>query len=65
MNPDQQPAVGCVIMASGQARRFGSNKLLVDFHGEPMIMRILAATEGLFACRVVVTRHQEIADIRN
>lgn len=63
MNPDQQSSVGCVIMASGQARRFGSNKLLADFHGEPMIMRILAATEGLFTRRVVVTRHQEIAEL--
>lgn len=55
--------MGCVIMASGQSRRFGGNKLLADFHGEPMIIRILKATEGLFACRVVVTRHPEIADI--
>ena len=52
--------MGCVIMASGLSRRFGGNKLLADFHGEPMIMRILHATEGLFDRRVVVTRHQEI-----
>ena len=25
--------IGCVIMASGLARRFGSNKLLADFGG--------------------------------
>jgi len=54
---------GCVIMASGQSRRFGGNKLLTDFHGEPMIMRILSATEGLFSRRVVVTRHPEVAEI--
>ena len=29
--------VGCVIMASGVSRRFGSNKLLADFRGEPML----------------------------
>ena len=29
--------VGCVIMASGVSRRFGSNKLLADFCGEPML----------------------------
>jgi len=52
-----------VIMASGMGRRFGGNKLLADFCGEPMIMRILSATEGLFSRRVVVTRHQEIADL--
>lgn len=53
--------LGCVIMASGEGRRFGSNKLLADFGGEPMICRALAATEGIFAERVVVTRHREVA----
>lgn len=52
---------GCVIMASGQSKRFGGNKLLADFHGQPMIMRILSATDGIFTHRVVVTRHAEIA----
>lgn len=56
--------IGCVIMASGMARRFGSNKLLHDFHGQPMIHRILDSTaEVPLACRVVVTRHPEITEI--
>lgn len=55
--------MGCVIMASGLSKRFGGNKLLADFLGDPMIMRILAITEGLFSRRVVVTRHPEIAEI--
>ena len=50
-------------MASGLSRRFGDNKLLADFCGEPMILRILAATEGIFARRVVVTRHPQVAEI--
>lgn len=50
-------------MASGMSRRFGSNKLLADFQGEPMILRILRATEGLFARRVVVTRTPEVAGL--
>lgn len=53
--------LGCVIMASGLGKRFGSNKLLADFHGQPMINRILDATEGIFAQRVVVTRTGEVA----
>ena len=53
--------IGCVIMASGLGRRFGSNKLLADFGDEPMICRILDATEGIFRRRVVVTRYEEIA----
>ncbi|MDO4740689.1 MAG: NTP transferase domain-containing protein, partial [Eubacteriales bacterium] len=54
---------GCVIMASGMGRRFGGNKLLADFHGEPLFLRALAATEGIFARRVVVTRHADVAEI--
>lgn len=57
------PKIGCVIMASGLGRRFGSNKLMADFHGEPMIQRALDATEGLFSQRVVVTRHEAVADL--
>lgn len=54
---------GCVIMASGLGKRFGGNKLMADFHGSPMICRILDATEGLFARRVVVTRHADVANL--
>lgn len=55
--------LGCVIMASGLGKRFGSNKLLADFHGQPMITRILDATEGIFTQRVVVTRTEEVAEL--
>ena len=51
--------VGCVIMASGLGKRFGSNKLLEEFQGKLMIEWILDATEGI-APRVVVTRHPEV-----
>ena len=53
--------VGCVIMASGLSRRFGSNKLLADFCGQPMLCRAFAATDTpLLAARVVVTRSAEV-----
>ena len=55
--------IGCVIMASGAGKRFGSNKLMADFHGKPMILRALQASEGLKARRVVVTRHREVAQL--
>lgn len=54
--------IGCVIMASGMSVRFGSNKLMEDFHGQPMISRILHATEDLTLSRVVVTRNADVAD---
>ncbi|MDO4490890.1 MAG: NTP transferase domain-containing protein [Lachnospiraceae bacterium] len=52
-----------VIMASGQGKRFGSNKLLCDFDGQPMIRRILDSSEGLFRQRLVVTRHKEVEEL--
>ena len=56
--------IGCVIMASGMARRFGSNKLLHEFRGSPIIARILDTMEKApLAAKVVVTRHPEIRDI--
>lgn len=57
------PRIGCVIMASGLGKRFGGNKLMADFLGKPMIQRALDATDGLFFCRVVVTRHESVADL--
>ena len=57
------PTTGCVIMASGLGKRFGGNKLMADFHGKPMIQRALDATEGLFTRRVVVTRHESVAEL--
>ena len=57
------PRVGCVIMASGLGKRFGSNKLMADFDGQPLICRALDITEGLFDTRVVVTRHEDVAQL--
>lgn len=57
------PQLGCVILASGLGIRFGGNKLMADFHGAPMIQRALEATEDLFSQRVVVTRHEAVADL--
>ena len=53
--------VGCVIMASGLSRRFGANKLLANFCGQPMLCRAFAATTtpGISA-RIVVTRSEEV-----
>jgi len=52
---------GCVIMASGLGKRFGGNKLLAYFGGEPLIYRAVRVSEGLFQRYVLVTRHPEVA----
>ena len=57
------PRIGCVIMASGLGKRFGSNKLMADFDGEPMIVQALRVSERLSENRVVVTRHKDVADL--
>ena len=60
MSENSRP-IGCVIMASGLARRFGSNKLLADFGGRPLLCRALDATDTpQLACRIVVTRSAEV-----
>ena len=64
MEYTENTAVGCVIMASGWAVRFGSNKLLADFGGAPLIARALDAAETpALALRVVVTRSPEVAEL--
>ena len=55
------PKVGCVIMASGLGKRFGSNKLMADFNGKPMILWALQASEHWKENRIVVTRHADVA----
>ncbi len=58
------PKIACIIMASGLGKRFGSNKLMASFHGNPIIRSILDATADvtLFAERLVVTRSQDVHD---
>ena len=64
MEQTKQAAVGCVIMASGRAVRFGSDKLLADFGGAPLIARALAVTASpALAARVVVTRSAGAATV--
>lgn len=64
--PSPSPAanIACIIMASGNASRFGSNKLLADFNGQPLLQNILTVTSMLpFLTRLAVTRSSEAAEI--
>lgn len=46
-----------VVLASGESRRFGSNKLLAGFCGEPLLSRTLTlVTDSPFCDRIAVTR---------
>lgn len=35
--------IGAIVLAAGEGRRFGGNKLLVKIGGEPVILRVLKA----------------------
>ena len=64
-NPVETPNAvhGCIIMASGLGTRFGSNKLMASLDGAPLIANVIRACDGLFAKRVAVTRHEDVAKL--
>lgn len=53
--------IGCVIMASGVGRRFGSNKLLAPLKGKPLASYAVETAKAVFDRVVVVTRYEEVA----
>ncbi len=55
--------VGCVVMASGLARRFGANKLVEPLAGVPVLERTLSALPEDVLDVVVVTRHDEVEEL--
>jgi len=55
--------LACIIMASGKGERFGSNKLLVEFKGKPLLQHILETTSLPFAKRLVVTRYEAVVKL--
>lgn len=54
--------LGCVIMAAGNAVRFGANKLEAELDGKPLIRRVFEAVPaGVFDRVVVVTQYPAVA----
>ena len=53
--------IGCVVMAAGNARRFGENKLAAALDGRSLILRALEAVPAeQFEKVVVVTQYPEV-----
>ncbi len=53
--------IGCVIMAAGNARRYGKNKLAAEFQGKPLIQHTLEAVpQEAFSSITVVSQYPEI-----
>ena len=59
--PDKN--IGCVIMASGEGKRFGGNKLMADFGGKPLVLHIIDTVRKVFSDVVVVTRHSDVEQL--
>ncbi|MEY8388825.1 nucleotidyltransferase family protein [Oscillospiraceae bacterium 38-13] len=56
--------LGCVIMAAGNARRFGENKLAAGVQGRSLILRTLEAVPAEeFETVAAVTQYPEIMDL--
>lgn len=56
--------IGCVVMAAGDARRFGENKLAAEFGGKPLIFRALEAVPAeKFSAVAVVTQYPEVEEL--
>lgn len=61
---DRAKRIGCVVMAAGNAARFGENKLAACFDGKPLIEHALdAASADGFAAVLVVTQYPEIEQL--
>ncbi|BBG25272.1 Bifunctional protein GlmU [Sulfuracidifex tepidarius] len=52
--------VGAVVLAAGEGKRFGGNKLLSPFDGEPILKRVLLSLEGVDRVLVIGRYAEEI-----
>jgi molybdenum cofactor cytidylyltransferase len=46
--------IGCIVLAAGRSIRFGSDKRLADFHGEPLLLHVLEHIPDVFSSLTVV-----------
>lgn len=65
----QKSRIALILEAAGDARRFGSNKLIYPMDdGSPMISKILGVVRtsddsGFFYCKILVTQYYEVASL--
>lgn len=58
------PRLGCLVMAAGNARRFGENKLTCTLEGRTLIERTLEAVpREEFAAVCVVSQYEDIEEL--
>ena len=58
--------ISLILLAAGDSRRFGSNKLLYELHGKPMyrysVDEVAKLDTTVFAEKIVVSQYDEILD---
>ena len=59
-----QPGIAAVVLAAGRASRMGSNKLIAELDGEPIVRRTVRAVLGSRARPVVVVTGHEAEAVR-
>ncbi len=58
------PKLGCLIMAAGNASRFGANKLFAAYRGTSLLeLAFLAVPPGLFSCVTVVSQYEKAFEL--
>ena len=58
MTSAASPKVGCLIMAAGNASRFGANKLFAEYRGHSLFeLALMAVPQKLFSCVTVVSQY--------
>ena len=64
MDPAASLRIGCLVMAAGNASRFGANKLAAELDGRTLIERALdAVPKGTFAAVCVASQYEGIEEL--
>ena len=64
MDPAASLRIGCLVMAAGNASRFGANKLAAELDGRTLIERALdAVPKGMFAAVCVASQYEGIEEL--
>ena len=56
---ENKPKIGCVVMAAGNARRFGENKLAAQLRGRSLILREVMRLAGEFHFAAIHNPHPD------
>lgn len=59
------PRVAALVLAAGSSTRMGSNKLLADLHGQPMIAQTVKRIAASRVEKIVVVTGHQAGDIQN